>query len=294
VAPSATEVSPTKWNDDWDGSGLVLGDYLFEGGENSQMHVVKLNRATGPDGKVTVAPALVWNAPGWDDELLAAAGDNEVSIENSVAISGDTLYFANSAGLVQGWDISGLRTGSGPPQRVFRFWTGEDADASVVVDEQGMLYVGSEWEKKRPRADEVGQMMKLDPRRPDNPLVWSQKDEGADKSGVWGTPGIAGDLVIFTTYSGRAVGIDRDTGAVRWEKRLPPPLMGSPSIVDGVWLQGDCAGVMHAYDVRNPAVDPPELWQVPLGSCIESTPAVWNGRLYVGTRGGFVFGIGDQ
>ena len=291
---SANDVSPTKWNDDWDGSGLVLGDFLFEGGENSQMHVVKLNRGTGADGKVTVAPALVWNAPGWDDELLAAAGDNEMSIENSVAISGDTLYFANSGGLVQGWDISGLRTGAGPPQRVFRFWTGEDTDASVVVDEQGMLYVGSEWEKKRPRAAEVGQMMKLDPHRADDPLVWSQHDAGADKSGVWGTPGIAGDLVIFTTYSGRAVGIDRGSGAVRWEKRLPAPLMGSPSIVDGIWFQGDCDGVLHAYDVRNPAVDPPELWQVPLGSCIESTPAVWNGRLYVGTRGGFVFGIGDQ
>jgi outer membrane protein assembly factor BamB len=289
---SANDVSPTKWNDDWDGSSLVLGDYLFEGGENSQMHVVKLNRGRAPDGTVTVAPSLAWNAPGWDDQLLAEA-DNEVSIENSVAISGDTLYFANSGGLVQGWDISGLRTGTGPPQRVFRFWTGEDTDASVVVDEQGMLYVGSEWEKHRPRAAEVGQMMKLDPHRADNPLVWSQKDEGADKSGVWGTPGVSGDLVIFTTYSGRAVGIDRATGVVRWEKRLPAPVMGSPSIVDGIWLQGDCDGVLHAYDVRNTTVDPPEVWQVPLGNCIESTPAVWNGRVYVGTRGGFVYGIGD-
>jgi outer membrane protein assembly factor BamB len=290
---SATDVSPTKWNDDWDGSPLVLGEYLFEGGENSQMHVVKLNRGRAPDGTVTVAPQLVWNAPGWDDELLVQA-DGEVSIESSVAISGDTLYFANSAGLVQGWDISGLRTGAGPPQRVFRFWTGEDTDASVTVDEQGMLYVGSEWEKHRPRAAEVGQMMKLDPRRPDNPLVWSQRADDGAKAGVWGTAGIFGDLVIFATYTGRAVGLDRATGALRWEKRLPPPLMGSPSIVDGVWLQGDCAGVLHAYDVRNPVVDPPELWQVPLGSCIESTPAVWNGRVYLATRGGFVYGIGDQ
>jgi len=289
---SASDVSPTKWNDDWDGSSLVLDDYLFEGGENSQMHVVKLNRGRAPDGTVTVAPSLVWNAPGWDDQLLAEA-DNEVSIENSVAISGDTLYFANSGGLVQGWDISGLRTGTAPPQRVLRFWTGEDTDASVVVDEQGMLYVGSEWEKHRTRAADVGQMMKLDPHRADNPLVWSQRDEGADKSGAWGTPGVSGDLVIFTTYSGRAVGIDRATGVVRWEKRLPAPLMGSPSIVDGIWLQGDCGGVLHAYDVRNTNVDPPELWQVPLGNCIESTPAVWKGRVYVGTRGGFVYGIGD-
>ena len=50
----AKEVSPTMWNDDWDGSPLVLNDFLFEGGENSQLHIVKLNRATGADGLVTV------------------------------------------------------------------------------------------------------------------------------------------------------------------------------------------------------------------------------------------------
>jgi outer membrane protein assembly factor BamB len=290
---SAADVSPTKWNDDWDGSPLVLDDYLFEGGENSQMHVVKLNRGIAPDGGVTVAPALVWNAPGWDDELIGAVG-NEVSIESSVAVFGDTLYFANSGGLVQGWDISGLRTGAAPPARVFRFWTGEDTDASIVVDEQGMLYIGSEWEKHSGRAAEVGQMMKLDPSRPDTPLVWSQKDAGDGKSGVWGTPAVFEDLVIYATYSGRAVGLDRATGAVRWEKRLPSPLMGSPSVVDGIWIQGDCGGVLHAYDVRDRHADPPEMWQVPLGSCIESTPAIWNGRIYIGTRGGFVHGIGDQ
>jgi len=288
---SAQAVSPTLWNDDWDGSALVLGDYLFEGGENSQLHIVKLNRAVGPDGLVTVAPELVFHAPGWDDELTAAVG-SEVSIENSVAISGDTLYFANSGGLVQGWDIAGLRVGGAPPTRVFRYWTGDDTDATVVVDEQGMLYVGSEWERHNPRSAEVGQMAKLDPRAAD-PLVWSQRDDGAEKAGVFSTPGLTGDLVIYTTYSGRALGLDRATGAVRWEKRLPAPLMGSPVIVDGVWLQGDCAGVLHAYDVHDTTVDPPELWQVPLGSCIESTPAVWKGRVYVGTRGGFVHAIGD-
>jgi putative pyrroloquinoline-quinone-binding quinoprotein len=289
---AATDVSPTMWNDDWDSSALVLGDYLFEGGENSQFHIVKLNRGVGPDGLVTVAPELVFNTPGWDDELLGAVG-SEVSIENSVAISGDTVYFANSGGLVQGWDISGLRTGAGPPARVFRFWTGDDTDGSVVVDAEGMLYVGSEWERHNGRATEVGQMAKLDPHNPDNPLVWSQHDDGVDKAGVFSTAGLYEDLVIYTTYTGRALGIDRVTGAVRWVKSLPAPLMGSPVIVDGVWLQGDCGGVLHAYDVRNTAVDPPELWAVELGGCIESTPAVWKGRIYVGTRSGRVFALGD-
>ncbi len=103
----AEAVQPTKWNNDWDGSALIIDDYLFEGGENSRFFIVKLNRAIGDDGLVSVDPEIVFSAPGWDDELTAAVGGN-VSIENSVAISGNTVYFANSGGLVQGWDITNL------------------------------------------------------------------------------------------------------------------------------------------------------------------------------------------
>ena len=93
---------------------------------------MKLNRGYGGDGQVTVAPELVFNTPGWDDELLAAFGSTQVSIENSVAIYGDTVYFANSGGLVQGWDISRCAPGPGRRPARFRFWTGDDTDASVV------------------------------------------------------------------------------------------------------------------------------------------------------------------
>jgi len=289
----AHSITPALWNDDWDGSALVLDDYLFEGGENSQFHVVRLHRGYDASGAVSVAPELVFHAPGWDDELLHAIGDNDVSIEGSVAISGNTVYFANSGGLVQGWDIGPLRTGTGDPQRVFRFWTGDDSDGTIAVDETGMLYLGSEWERHNARSKEVGQLMKLDPSRPEQPLVWSQHDDGIAKAGVYSSAAVVNDIVLFTTYSGRAIAVDRASGAIRWEKRLPSPLMGSPVVVDGVWLQGDCKGVLHAFDVRNTAVDPPELWQVPLGSCIESTPAVWHGRIYVGTRGGWVHAIAD-
>ncbi|MGB1681120.1 MAG: hypothetical protein ACPHFO_02180, partial [Acidimicrobiales bacterium] len=137
-ALNATDVSPTRWNNDWDGAGLVLDDFLFIGGENSQFHIVKLNRAYDADGFVTVEPELVFNTPGWDDELLAAVGGN-VSIESSVAISGNTVYFANSGGLIQGWDITGLARGVEPVQ-VFRYWAGDDIDATLVIDDEGMIY----------------------------------------------------------------------------------------------------------------------------------------------------------
>jgi hypothetical protein len=289
-ALDANAVKPTMWNNDWDGSGLIIDDYLFEGGENSQFHILKLNRDYGPDGKVTVDPQLVFNTPGWDGELLAAIGDSDVSIENSVAISGNTVYFANSGGLVQGWDISGLKNGVAPT-RTFRFWTGDDTDASVVVDEQGMLYVGSEFERNTGRSKEIGQIMKLDPTKPDNPLVWSIEDHGANPAGVWATPAIDRDMVYVPTNGGRLLGIDRATGAIRWTKLLPGPTWQSPVVVDNVLIEGDCNGVLHGYDVSNTAVDPPELWTVSVGGCIESTPAVWKGHIYFGTRSGSFYAL---
>ena len=187
----------------------------FEGGENSVFHIVKLNRGYDDDGMVTLDPELIFTTPGYDDELIADVGPN-VSIENSVAISANTVYFANSGGLVQGWDIDSMIDGE-KPEQVFRYWVGDDVDASVVVDDQGFLYVGVEYEQGRSRSLEVGQVVKLDPSNPDDPLVWSVFDTRERPDGVWATPAIHRDLVIVPTDSGRVLGIDRDNGEVRWE-----------------------------------------------------------------------------
>ena len=110
---------------------------------------------------------------------------------------------------------------------------------------------------------------------------------------VWGTTALWKDVVYTDTNGGRLLGIDRATGAIRWEKKLPGPTWQSPVVVDGVLIVGDCSGVLHAYDVSDTTIDPPELWTVKLSGCIESTPAVWNGRIFVGARGGRFYAIGD-
>ena len=281
----AKSVSPTQWNDDWDGSPLVIGDYLFEGGENSRIHIVKLNKKYDSSGRVSVNPKLIWHAAGWDAELSAAFGSPQTSIENSVAIYKNVMYFANSAGLVQGWNIKGLKQGK-DPKRVFRFWTGDDTDATITIDEDGYLYVGSEFEKGNSRSQQVGQMMKLDPSKPDNPLVWSVKDQSRRPGGIWGTPALHRDVVIFDTDGGEVLAINRESGKVHWRRTLPGPLWQSPVVVDDVLLIGDCQGTMHAFDVSKTRKRPPELWQVRVGGCIESTPAVHDGRIYIGTRAG--------
>ena len=58
-------------------------------------------------------------------------------------------------------------------------------------------------------------------------------------------------------------------------------------------MLGDCIGDLYAWDVSDPTVEPPLLWKMRLDGCIESTPAVWRGWLYLGTREGFLYGIAD-
>jgi outer membrane protein assembly factor BamB len=286
------------WNNDWDGSALVIDDYLLEGGENSWFYVVKLNRDYDADGKVTVNPEIALMVPGYDERLFADLGDQEVSIENSVAYDEErgVVYFANSGGLVQGWDIARVLEGGRKHRRVFRFWTGEDTDASVVIDEEGFLYVASELERFNSRSEEIGQLLKLDPGNRKEPVVWDIPipGEGGD-GGIWATPALWREAVFATTNTGRLMAVNRLGGRIAWELDLAPPAWSSPVVVDGVLLVGDCAGVLHAYRLGPDPLDgpPEELWTVDLGGCIESTPAVWRGALYVGTRAGAVYGIGD-
>jgi outer membrane protein assembly factor BamB len=292
---SADSAPNQVWNNDWDGSALVIDDHLLIGGENSWFYAVKLNRAYDQQGKVTVDPEIRMLVAGYDEELFAELGDQEVSIENSPAYHDGVVYFANSGGLVQGWDVSDVLGGGKKYERVFRFWTGEDTDASVVIDDEGYLYVASELERFNARGAEVGQLMKLDPSEPDDPVVWSKAVPAqGGLGGVWATPGLHGDALYATTNTGRLLAMNRATGKKRWEIELPPPTWTSPVIVDDVLIVGDCSGVLSAYDVSDAFRKPRKaLWKVKLDGCIESTPAVWKGMIYVGARGGAVYGIGD-
>ena len=135
---AGTSVPRPLRNDDWDGAALVVGDHLLEGSENGWLYVIRLHRGYDRRGLVTVDPEVVATIPGFDDELLAALGDQEVSIENSVAFRKGIAYFANSGGLVQGWDLGDLLSGGDQVEQVFRFWVGDDVDASIVIDGRGI------------------------------------------------------------------------------------------------------------------------------------------------------------
>src|SRR3546814_7292198 len=133
----AEEIGPTLWNDDWDSSPIIIDDYMIVGSESSRFWVIKLNRTTDAAGLVQVAPEITFSTEAWDQEVLNANGDNKASVESSVAVYEDIVYFGPTAGLILGYDLSTLDEGA-TPERVFRFFTGGDNDASVVTDDEGI------------------------------------------------------------------------------------------------------------------------------------------------------------
>ena len=287
------------WNDDWDGAPLQVGDYLLEGGENSWFYVIRLHRRYDANGLVRVSPQIVMRVPGWDQQELNDLGDHDVSIENSVAFSNGVVYFSNSGGLVQGWDISDVLNGGTHYKRVFRFWDGDETDSSIVIDPQGYLYAArhrTENVSSRPiaRDEQVGDLMKLDPRKPNDPLVWSVQLGGlGPEQGPLDTPAWYHGIVYATWAEGGVAAIDAATGKVLWERSLPAPTWSSPVPIHGKLIVGDGSGSLNCFDISKPRLMPKLLWRIDLGGIIESTPAVWHGWIYVGTRDGGIYGVAD-
>ena len=282
------------WNNDWDSNAVIIDDVLFLGGENSWWFAVGLNRGYDAAGKVTVDPEILYSTPAWTEELVGRVGRQQ-SVESSTAVFGTTAYFANSAGRVVGVDTSQVRSGEGAI--VFDFWMGDDVDSTIVIDDEGMLYVSAEVDLNTARGREVGQVVKLDPSRPDDPLVWRVAVPATTvDGGIWATPALVGSVLFVPTNPGDLLAVDTKTGEVLWSDEIGVNAWSSPVHVDDtlvVAVNCEPNPALRAYDVSDPSL-PQLLWELPVGGgCIESTPAVWNGRLYVGSRDGYFYAIGE-
>jgi len=296
-----------RWWRDWDASPRIVNDLMFEGGENSFFYIWKLNRAYGADGQVTVDPVLLFKMPIWNDELLAALEPSRwigprwesTSVECSAAIFEGRVYFGNSAGRIIGLDITNVEQGEAP--LVFDFWVGDDSDASMVIDGEGMLYVPVERKRFLPRGQEVGQLVKLNPYAPDDPFVWGMFSltDPPYWGGLFASPALGDGVVYAVTNRGYLVAVDQETGEETWSVDIGagaftgPRHMSSPIVVGDRLVVATAGGRLQSYDVtdpRSPVLD----WDLPItDGAIEATPAAWNGIIYIGSRDGFLYAVGE-
>ncbi|MBN8540885.1 MAG: hypothetical protein J0L82_10905 [Deltaproteobacteria bacterium] len=304
----AYKVRRRLWNDDWDSNGSIVDDRLFVGGENSWFYVVKLNRKLESDNRVSVKPEIEVQMPGWTEEMLEMLHpdkrDTMISIESSPVVFGKRAYWTNSGGMVVGVDWT--RVKNKHAEIVFTFWAGDDADATPIMDEKGHLYVAVQKEldngrgvrASRQRVEEIGQLIKLDPNNQVNPILWSAQVPSRsenDDGGIWSTPALdlKRNAIVVTTHPGDLISYDRFTGREMWRKKLGHHEWSSPNIIDDHLIVGRCQKTgIEAFKLNEHGTNPVTQWvtKAPRG-CVESTPAIWKGRIYVGSRDGYFYGL---
>jgi outer membrane protein assembly factor BamB len=140
-------------------------------------------------------------------------------------------------------------------------------------------------------------LIKLDPYSPEYPVVWSLPfPPSLDdfRGGIWSTPALADEVVYVTTHSGLLAAVGRRSGQILFLDELGPHAWSSPVIVEENLLVATCSGEIRNYSIKDPT-EPVLEWSVhvPTKACIESTPAVWKGRIIVGARDGFIYAFGD-
>jgi outer membrane protein assembly factor BamB len=169
---------------------------------------------------------------------------------------------------------------------------GDDTDATLVSDSDGSVYVAVEEERKNERSRELGQLIKLDPKLPD-PYVWGVAVPGGEQvGGLWATPALGAGVLYEATQPGELLAVDAGTGEVTWREEIGWHAWSSPVVVGDELLVATCTGELRAYSLADPR-RPAPAWTLKLSeSCIESTPAVWDGRIYVGVRDGKFYAVG--
>lgn len=297
------------YSQDVDASPLRIDGHLIVALEPG--YVLALDTAhlvPGPGGHpmpsvVTTSPLLY--AP---EDVLTRAGrqGSNVVLEGSPALLGDRIYIASSAGHVYGLNRSTLAI-------EWDFVAGGDLDSTAVVTPDGRLLVGME----RQYVDHGGVYM-LDPgRTPEDAVVWffPTKDAGI---GEWGG-GVVGSVAIHPSAPLAAFcSVDGNVYVVRTDvtdgespdpsssATLPRPVLvfqddigGSISTPVFVGDRMVAAGLDHTVHLYRVIAEGSDYELEEMDTFIaegpfESTPLVWDGRVYIGCRDGYLYCLGSR
>ena len=286
----------------FDASGLIhwQTDTLIQAGENGLINRIKLNSAFDADaGTVSLNPTVTKYR--YKSNYSANLGT-----ENSPAFYRNLIYFADNGGTLQCLDINTF-------EPVWMAKLGDDTDVTTTVSEEpdGVFVYTANQVDARLKAKGSGtadcNIRKFNALTGE--LVW-QVDVPAMyqyyiNGGALATPLIGkddiADLVIFNialtggTNKGTLLALDKKTGEKVWEKQLDSYSWSSPVDLrsdDGkTWgLICGFSGFMHLFDPRTGEM----VDSVSLEGNIESSPAVYDDMIVVGSYAKKIFGVRIQ
>lgn len=298
-----------SYSRDADGSGILIGDLFYVGLENGIFTVLNPDPVFADTVKGLFQPKLIKEIILYEESDATLHGGNLVT-ESSVSRIGNTLYVSAGSGHVYGIDIESVEI-------VWDFFIGSDLDGSPVVTYDSCLLVSVE----KQYIPGKGGVFKLDPSlEPDLAVVWyfptGNKYFADWRGGVIGScatnDAYRGEydpaLGAFTAIDGRVYVVEHNEIDSAAGKVIGPDgatLYDTPSLVFSDYvgpgistplLFSDkmivaCYGGLFLYSY-DPNLEFSFLDRFESG--FESTPVVWDRRVYVGSRDGYLYCFGEN
>ncbi len=296
--PGLDPVTSRAWGA-FDSSSLIDAKtgILFEPGENGVLYRTDLHAAfDATAGTASLAPEIV-------KMNYRVSYPSYYGIESSAVGYRNLVYTSDNGGLVLCTDINSM-------EPVWMFWTKDDSDATMVLEETAdgpVLYQGNTVDKRPSKQGTTGDDCNL--RKFDaltGKVLW-QYDvhcvyDSVLNGGLLATPLVGkddiSDLVIYniakTTarYAGTLLALDKATGKPVWTRKLDAYSWSSPIAIKGkdgksYGIFCDYKGDMHLFDPRTGE----DLDVISLGLNVESSPSAYDDMIVVGSYAKKIFGI---
>ncbi|MDO8880133.1 MAG: PQQ-binding-like beta-propeller repeat protein [Coriobacteriia bacterium] len=312
-----------SYSRDADSSPIMVGDTLYVAIETGHVYAVDPTVTEERGGhrwpKIKAERLLL------GDSRASSHGGNLV-LESSPSVIGDTLYLASGAGHVYGLKLETLEV-------VWDYWIGSDLDGSPVTTEDGYILQAVEKQyisanggvlKLDPRKDPDEALVWFFPTANRGLADWLGGVIGSvTVNDEYGSALVRPALAAFTAIDGNLYVVSQDetegtatspqgTAGVPKPKLVYQAAVGggisTPIMVDDYIIQAGYGAAVNVYKIDYEAADGVVLkdrsgkeWTVGVtrvarfegAGSYESTPIVWQGRIYVGSRDGFLYCLGD-
>jgi outer membrane protein assembly factor BamB len=208
-------------------------------------------------------------------------------VRSSPTVAGDAVYVGSDDGTLYALD---RRTGTVRWRRAFA-----GGVSSTPAAAAGLVFVAT-----------TDQCVALDGR--DGAERW-RVPFGRELGFPWGhesgdryrsSPVVAGDALVIGAGDGVLRAVDAATGAIRWTHDLGAVIRSSPAVADGIVFVGAADGSVYAVDLATGRrrwrfdTEGRALQSANFGfdrRTVQSSPAVADGRVFIGARDGFFYAI---
>lgn len=278
----------------FDGNPLIdkANDTLILPGENGIIYVAKLNTNYDEEnGTISISPETT--------KYRYLINGKAGGMENSITIYKNFAYFANNNGNVQCLNLSTLTP-------IWNHDMTDDCDATIGLEEENgniYLYVGNEVDRRKGTAPSI--VRKINGKN--GKAIWEYTCDclydANVNGGVLSSPvigkGKISDLVIFnfskvtTLRNGKMVALNKKDGSVKWAKDMPYYSWSSPVAVysnDGTPYIIFCNSIGQVLLID--AITGETLFTLNSGGGnFEGSPAVFDNKIVIGSRGKRIFCI---